>query len=178
MEFFKKQYINPDQHIVEALIDEFDGDTTKTLTYDEFCQMVLPAANSGLRSLAIGRRESPYFRPSAPLPYEVISLLVRLLDKELSFHRQRADAIEALSKHEDFDRRKAYESITRGYHSICMPDLIAFLEKNGFYPRREDVEAILRRLDHDANKMLGFEEFCEAVGPEAGKDDDEESKDA
>lgn len=60
-----------------------------------------------------------------------------------------------------------------------MPDLIAFLEKNGFYPRREDIEAILRRLDHDANKMLSFEEFCEAVGPETSKEeDDEESKDA
>jgi len=59
-----------------------------------------------------------------------------------------------------------------------MPDLIAFLEKNGFYPRREDMEAILRRLDHDANKMLGFEEFTEAVGPEPGKEDDEESKEA
>jgi len=61
-----------------------------------------------------------------------------------------------------------------------MADLIYFLERNGFYPRREDVEAILRRLDHDANKMLEFNEFCEAVGPEpeAQRDEDEESKDA
>jgi hypothetical protein len=60
-----------------------------------------------------------------------------------------------------------------------MPDLIYFLEKNGFYPRREDIEAILRRLDHDANKMLSFEEFCELTGPEPeDNDDDEESKDA
>jgi hypothetical protein len=76
-----------------------------------------------------------------------------------------------------------------------MPDLIYFLEKNGFYPRREDIEAILRRLDHDANKMLGFEEFIEIAGPDSdhahheehsGHEDhdhdhdheDEESKDA
>ena len=40
-------------------------------------------------------------------------------------------------------------------------------------------EAILRRLDHDANKMLSFEEFCEAVGEEPSNDEDEaESKDA
>jgi Ca2+-binding EF-hand superfamily protein len=179
MEFFKKQYINPEQRVVEAMINEFDGEQRKSLGFEEFCQMVLPAANSGLRSLAVGRRDSPYFRPHAPLPYEVISLLVRLLDKELSFHRQRADALEALAKHDDFDRRKIFEAIARGYHSICMPDLIVFLEKNGFYPRREDIEAILRRLDHDANKMLSFEEFCEVVGPEPNNgDDDEESKDA
>jgi hypothetical protein len=128
--------------------------------------MVLPAANSGLRELSLKRRDSPYFRPHAPLPYEVISLVTRLLDKEITFHRQRAEAIASIAKQEDFDRRKIFETIARGYHSICMADLIFFLEKNGFYPRREDVEAILRRLDHDADKSLSFDEFCEITGPE------------
>jgi hypothetical protein len=58
MEFFKKQYINPDPQIVEAMIDEFDGEQRKCLGFEEFCQMVLPAANGGLRSLALGRRDS------------------------------------------------------------------------------------------------------------------------
>lgn len=139
--------------------------------------MVLPAANSGLRSLSLGRRDSPYFRAHAPIPYEVISLLVRLLDKELSLQRMKADAFEKIAKIEDFCRRKAFDGIARGYHSVCMPDLIYFLEKNGFYPRREDIEAILRRLDHDASKMLSFEEFCELTGPEPeDHDDDQESK--
>ena len=35
------------------------------------------------------------------------------------------------------------------------------LEKNGFYPRREDIEAILRRMDHDANRQISYDEFCE-----------------
>lgn len=94
MEFFKKQYINPDQQIVELMINEFDGEQRKSLGFDEFCQMILPAANSGLRSLALGRRDSPYFRPYTPLPYEVISLVVRLLDKEMQFHRQRHESIQ------------------------------------------------------------------------------------
>ena len=42
-----------------------------------------------------------------------------------------------------------------------MPDLIAYLESNGFYPRREDIEAILRRMDHDANRQINYDEFCE-----------------
>lgn len=42
-----------------------------------------------------------------------------------------------------------------------MSDLIYFLEQNGFYPRTEDLEAILRRCDHDADRSLNFEEFCE-----------------
>jgi len=40
-----------------------------------------------------------------------------------------------------------------------MPDLLAYLESNGFYARREDIEAILRRCDHDGNQMISFEEF-------------------
>jgi len=42
-----------------------------------------------------------------------------------------------------------------------MPDLILYLERNSFFPRREDVEAILRRCDHDANRMISYAEFCD-----------------
>jgi hypothetical protein len=87
MEFLKKQYLNPEQENVEQLIFEYDGDQDKALNFEEFSQLVLPAANTGLRSIATGRRDSPYYRPHSPLPYEVISLLVRLLDKELGLHK-------------------------------------------------------------------------------------------
>jgi len=40
-----------------------------------------------------------------------------------------------------------------------MPVLIDLLESNGFYPRAEDLEAILRRCDHDADRGLSFDEF-------------------
>lgn len=41
-----------------------------------------------------------------------------------------------------------------------MPELITYFEKNGFYARREDIEAILRRCDHDASRMITYGEFC------------------
>ena len=44
-----------------------------------------------------------------------------------------------------------------------MADLIFFLEENGFHPRTEDLEAILRRCDHDSDRYLSFEEFCEVT---------------
>ena len=37
------------------------------------------------------------------------------------------------------------------------------MENNGFHPRTEDLESILRRCDHDADRMLSFEEFCETI---------------
>jgi len=45
-----------------------------------------------------------------------------------------------------------------------MPDLIWFLDTNGFQPKTEDLEAILRRCDHDADRMISLEEFAETLG--------------
>ena len=56
---------------------------------------------------------------------------------------------------------RAFDTIAKGYHAVSMPDLIFYLERNSFFPRREDVEAILRRCDHDANRMISYAEFCE-----------------
>ena len=44
-----------------------------------------------------------------------------------------------------------------------MTDLIYFLERNSFFARADDQEAILRRCDHDANRQISFAEFCENV---------------
>jgi len=45
-----------------------------------------------------------------------------------------------------------------------MQDLIWFLDVNGYQPKTEDLEAILRRCDHDADRALSLEEFAEACG--------------
>jgi Ca2+-binding EF-hand superfamily protein len=39
--------------------------------------------------------------------------------------------------------------------------LVYFLEKNGFKAQREDIEAILRRIDHDGNQRITLDEFSE-----------------
>jgi len=41
--------------------------------------------------------------------------------------------------------------------------LIYFLERNGFYPRQQDIEAILRRVDHSGDQSIGYDEFCDLV---------------
>ena len=42
-----------------------------------------------------------------------------------------------------------------------MADLTSYLENNGFYPCEDDINAICRRCDHDANRSISFSEFCE-----------------
>lgn len=79
-----------------------------------------------------------------------------------------------LFKHSEFQRHKAFHEISRGLTYINMSDLIYFLEYNGFYPRTDDLEAILRRTDHDADRCLSFEEFSEVVELNPGENNDEE----
>ena len=64
---------------------------------------------------------------------------------------------------EDFNKIRVFDSIARGYSAIQVPDLICFLERNSFYPRADDIEAILRRCDHDANRQISYSEFCEST---------------
>lgn len=75
--------------------------------------------------------------------------------------RTRSDSKRQLADSPDFVKARAFDTIARGYHCINMPDLISYLERNSFFPRREDVEAILRRCDHDANRQVSYTEFCE-----------------
>jgi hypothetical protein len=38
------------------------------------------------------------------------------------------------------------------------------MERNGFKLKNEDFEAILRRVDHNANHQIGYDEFSEMIG--------------
>lgn len=82
----------------------------------------------------------------------------------MDFQRSRLNQQSQLVSDPDFLKYKTFDDIARGYHSICMPELTAYCSKNGFYVRSEDTEAILRRLDHDADRMLSHEEFFELCG--------------
>ena len=159
--YLQKHHVKAEDADGDDIVQEYDGDEDLALNFDEWCQLVLPAANANLRHIASTRRFNSYFRPDDPLPYEVVSLLTRLIEKETQLQRHRNDMKRQLLKCTDFIKIKSFNEISRGFHSICMPDLITFLENNGFYPRREDIEAILRRLDHDANRMRSYDEFCE-----------------
>ena len=83
LDFMNKNYLGARSEDAEDIIREYDGNLGKTLNFDEFCQLVLPSANPNLRHIASTRRFSPYHRASSPLPYEVLSLMTRLLDKEM-----------------------------------------------------------------------------------------------
>ena len=158
-----KNYLSPRMTDADDIIREYDGTQNNQLDFDEFCQLVLPSTNPNLRHMASSRRYSPYYRVSEPLPYEVIGLFTRLIEREMQLQRARNETKRQLSSCHEFTKIRAFDAIARGCQAISMPDLLYFLERNSFFARADDQEAILRRCDHDANRQISFGEFCENV---------------
>jgi len=148
----------------QAVIDEFDSSGDHTMQYLEFQNIFLPAANQSLRDYCLYRRVPSYYNdPSKPLAVSVSSLAIRILEAEIRYAKVATSSKRELFKHVDHQRHKTFHDLSRGLTQISMSDLIFYLENNGFYPRTEDLEAILRRCDHDADRALSFEEFCEVT---------------
>ena len=123
-----------------------------------------------------GQRGYGYGAQSKVVPVSVSSMAVRILEREKSLAVKKLELRRILFKHRDYQKLKVFHEIGRGRTSISMSDLIYYLERNGFYPQTEDLEAILRRCDHDADRDISYEEFCELMelGP-GDENDDQES---
>lgn len=124
---------------------------------------MLPATRPGLASIARERRPYTVLR-SECLPYDLEFALARLLHKEISAYSSIEDVRHDLSFRRDFNILDGFESIDRyrdGF--ITEPSLRSFLSRNGHLITDDDVLAIMRRLDHDEDGRLNYQEFNEAL---------------
>ena len=88
----------------------------------------------------------------------------RILDREHLFMIRRAEARQAFKNIKELDLDNLFKTISRQRPEISMTELIWFSEKYGFQFALEDLEAILRRCDHDADRCLSYPEFIELIG--------------
>lgn len=82
-----------------------------------------------------------------------------------------------MASNPDYNRQDAFNEAGKGQTFISTYGLTQYLERNGFYPRESDLEAILRRCDHSGDKELSYTEFCEAIEvliPGKSSEDDDE----
>lgn len=161
MDFLRRNYVSLDMGEAQDIIREYDSTHDLQLDFTEFSQLVLPASDNYTRNVAENRRFGPYFRASDPLPYDVVSRMVRLFEKELTLQRHRNESKRQLAASPDFIKVRAFDDIARGRQQITVHALTSFLERNAFFPRHTDIEAILRRIDHNADQALSYDEFCE-----------------
>jgi len=83
VDLLRKNYVQAQLSETEEIIKEYNSSGDGALSFSDFCQMVLPATNNSLRSIAENRKYACYFRASDPLSYSSVNLLVRLVEKEL-----------------------------------------------------------------------------------------------
>lgn len=141
------------------LIKQYDANNDGRLSLNEFLQLVLPSTSTALRQLALDRA-------SSPLSLDVEYALNRLLDKEVRLQRELEYSRRDLRMRYDWDLLAAFRAVDRlGLSYIDRLQLRDFLERNGLSAYQDDIDAILRRLDIDADERLSYTEFVEAVLP-------------
>ncbi len=69
-----------------------------------------------------------------------------------------------LEKRHDFSTYGCFRAVDEANEGDINPDnLRGFLKANGYYPTEDEVIAIVRRLDVDADCKISYEEFCDAI---------------
>ena len=67
-----------------------------------------------------------------------------------------------MHKNLGFTIEKAFQIVAGKHNFITLLQLTAFLETEGFFfPKQNELEAIMRRCDHDGDRVLCFVEFAE-----------------
>lgn len=65
---------------------------------------------------------------------------------------------------EDFIKSEHFKALSHNKDNITIRDLVEFVRTfANVNLKSEELEAILRRIDHSADQMINYEEFCELV---------------
>lgn len=89
-------------------------------------------------------------------------------DREIAFARVTEELKQRMDANKRFDPDKAFNSVDDwNYGFIDRRNLKAFLKKHGYLAKNEEVVAIIRRMDLDADARLSRQEFISAITPDA-----------
>ena len=83
---------------------------------------------------------------------------------EIELFRKTEELRKDLGQRHDFSTYACFKAIDDLNEGGIHPDnLRAFFKNNGYYPTEDEVIAIVRRLDVDADCKISYEEFSEAI---------------
>lgn len=125
--------------------------------------MFVPCDNNQLRC-AVTQRDTYKVDKFAYLPMAVEQSLTNLIMEEIELFRRTEDIRKDLAKRHDFSTYQCFRTIDSLNEGEINPGNIRqFFKSNGHYPSEDEIIALVRRLDYDADCKINYEEFCEAI---------------
>ena len=118
------------EKVVCEVITEFDSDQDGHLTYDEFLNIFLPAANESARQYVLYNKKQSSGDMVSP---QVIKLATKILELEKDMATHKIDARKDFTKHPGFKVEDAFKLISGRYSYITLQQLTQFLEIEGSY---------------------------------------------
>jgi len=141
------------------VIKFFDADEDGRLNYPDFMQMLLPCDHPSLRAAAT-QRPNVYINKFDYLTLDIEKDLTTLILKEIELHKKSEKLKQEIESQPEFSGEALYKTIDDwGYGFIDTRNLKSFFRKNKGNPSDEELVAIIRRLDLDADSKLNKEEF-------------------
>jgi len=135
------------------ILQQYDSNQDGLLTESDFLQFALPAANPGLRALALDRRYGSYTA-------EVQVVVTRLMEVELAYQRNLGDDLRDIRGEEGFTISAAFNAATLPLSTyITRSSLHSLLSKHSTAPSHSLLDGIFRRLDSDGDEKLSYSEF-------------------
>ena len=87
--------------------------------------------------------------------------------REIAFNRVTEELKQRIESHKQFDYLRAFQSIDDwSYGYVDKKNLQSFLRRHGHLATKEEVMAIIRRMDLDADARLNQDEFIDGIKPE------------
>lgn len=87
-----------------------------------------------------------------------------MYNREIELLRKTEEIRKELERRHDFSTYACFRAVDELNEGDINPDnLRSFFKNNGYYPTEDEVIAIVRRLDVDADCKISYAEFCEAI---------------
>ena len=148
-----------------SLIEFFDSDGNKRLSFQEFLQLMLPCEDNILRNITLDRPSRRVGRYEY-LPRDIELAIANIIEKEIDLQRKLEILKRELEVQYDYSPFAAFRSIDR-YNSgrVTTVELGSFLRQNGHYASEMELLAIIRRIDTDGDSTVTYSEFADFIRP-------------
>ena len=158
--FLLENSVSVEDEELYLLVRQYSSGQNSRLTYEDFCQLVLPSTNETLSHLARSRYSSA--APNSRVTHYFISLV----QAEIKMQGEVEAVKIGLFKDPQFSLWKAFQSLnTCGSGLITEEEVRGFLRKYGVYSGSDDIDALMRRVDLEDDMAISYNEFLEALIP-------------